>query len=240
MCANKIATGQMAVQHSMGWGWGCQTGFYENMTGVPKCASFDGWWGTRTNGQQCYYNELGPKISSELCVDGYYCAMENSTCSMDKPDTANCTVNGYDCYDKERNSNAGSCHCTTTGQNPMCVHSSCGQAGPRMASMWAAEAKCGQMTSPMSGKCPSTGTYDDKWDGSCLLRVSACYPSKSWYACTGKFEIDQWKKVLLPSGSVCGMSLSPSIMQWPSYCSSASLTQPLLVVVAGLMALLRL
>lgn len=241
MCAMKIATGQPAVDHStLGWNYGCKSGFARNDTGTPTCVSYDGMWGTRTNGQQCYFDDLGSDLSSELCVNGYYCAMENSTCSMDRSDSMNCTVNGPDCYDKERDSNAGSCHCQTSGQTPRCVQSNCGNAGARWASSWAASAKCGPMPQPMQGKCPTGGTYDDSWNGSCTFRAGVCNPPRSYYQCVGNFEIAQWKKVLFPTGRVCGMDLSAGSMYWPSYCSSATLTQPLVVLVVGLVALLRL
>jgi len=240
MCAPKKATGQPSVDHSiMGWGYSCLSGFSRNSTGVPTCVSYDAWWGKVAAGGQCYYDDLGDELSHELCMDGYYCAMENSTCSTDKSFKTNCTVNSGDCWDKERSTNGAMCHCLTNGANPTCYReTTCGQAGMRAASMGAASMKCGPTPQVNQGRCPATRTYDSDWTGSCSFRVSQCYPSKSYSECSGKFDMDQWKKVLLPSGMVCGMSMNS--MFWPSYCSSATFAQPLLVLVVGLMALLRL
>jgi hypothetical protein len=69
--------------------------------------------------------------------------------------------------------------------------------------------------------------------------MNSCWPTKAMQSCQMNFDLTHYKKVLVPSGKVCGMNPGP--MVWtPSYCSSASIAQPLIFVVVALMAFLRL
>jgi len=235
-CAAKKANNQPAVWTAAGYGWSCQSGFFRNVSGIPTCVTYDGWWGTRTAGQQCYYEEL-QEVSHELCQDGLYCA-PNSSCSSDRSMPSTCDLFSGDCSNVMRSSNGGMCYCNTAGQSPVCAKASCGAQGPRSAARGTALMRCGYTPQSGNGKC--MGTYNNNWNGSCTYRATACNPSKSYHMCLGNFEVAQLKRVLIPSGRVCNMDAMPNNIWWPSFCSSASVAQPLLVLVVGLMALLRL
>jgi len=241
-CAMKKADGAAASYTSGGYGWSCTSGFARNVTtNMPTCVSYSAWWGKVQPGGQCYYNDLGPQ-SHELCTLGYMCDSTTSTCMADWPFPATCDMFSNDCGNVTREANMGSCHCETSGSAPVCVRNmgcqAIGSVWDNYMKMWGM--KCGAANpSEMQGRCPVGGVYDDNWDKSCLMMSDACFPPASYQSCQNNFDVMHWKKVLLPSGKICGMTPGP--MAWvPSFCSSASVAQPLIFVVVALMAFLRL
>jgi len=239
MCHKLVASGMAAPWTTWGYGHGCQSGTYVNTSGTPMCMSFDNMWGMVGLNMQCYHQDLMP-YSDSLCMDGLYCDPVTSLCKQDTAPPSTCNIDMTDCFVSHRNSNDGDCYCNVSGQAPMCSRASCEPAG-RTWFMWAqAHMKCGPAVAGM-GRCLNSSNLGQNWNGSCTFRAQMCNPPKSYQECEGNFEMMMYKKVLLPSGSLCGMTWNPAgQIYWPSYCSSASLTQPLLVLVALLMALLQM
>jgi len=241
-CQKKIANNMPAVWSSWGWAYGCQSGFYRNVTSnMPTCVSYDNMWGTVVAGGMCFYDYL-MEDSHALCKDGLYCDMTSQTCMMDgNPGMCNISTGGTECQmGVMRASNVGDCACnSTSGVAPMCVRtSSCGQQGANWAMMNKNSMMCGMIETQGMGRCPSGGFINPSWNASCAFRATMCVPT-SYQNCWNNFEKSLWTKVLIPSGMICGMNpMMPAF--WPSYCNSASLTQPLLVLVAVLIALLQL
>jgi len=241
-CAMKKADNQAAMYTSAGYGWSCASGFARNVTvGMPTCVSYSTMWGTVQNGGQCYFNDLGLQ-SHDLCILGYYCDSATSMCAMDTAFPTTCNMFSNDCGNVNRQANAGSCHCETARAAPVCVRNTGCQAmglvWDNYMKMWGM--KCGVVNpSAGQGMCPANGVYNSSWMMSCLEQSNSCFPPVSYQTCHNNFDLMHWKKVLLPSGKVCGMTPGP--MAWaPSFCSSASFAQPLIFVVVALMALLRL
>jgi hypothetical protein len=239
-CQKRKAAGQPAVWSTWGYAYTCQSGFFRNTTGTPTCVSYDGMWGMVGQGGQCYYQDLGSNAHA-LCMDGLYCDSD-STCHVDQAFPSSCDLNANDCAPGglHRPSNRGECACnSTSGVLPVCVNVRCGQQGVLWAQQNMAWMRCG--TTPTMGDGQCQGTYNQNWNGSCAFRAQVCSPPKSYQECYNNFLLTQYKKVLFPSGSICGVTQNPNVaIYWPSYCSSASMTQPLLVLVAVLMALLQL
>jgi len=244
-CKKRIANNMAAPWSSWGWAYGCQSGFYRNNTmGVPTCVSYDNMWGTVGVGGMCYYDYL-MENSHALCRDGLYCdtsTQMSGVCAMDgNPGMCNVSTGGVECtMGVMRPSNVGECGCnSTSGAAPMCVRtSSCGQSGANWAMMNKNTMMCGFTAVQGMGRCPGGGNINYYWNQSCSFRAQMCVP-KSYQNCWANFEKSLWTKVLVPSGMLCGVNPMMAAF-WPSYCNSASLTQPLLVLVAVLIALLQL